>query len=65
LGEFGVREAVEKLLDSKLLARYSFALPNSQTDKGCIERTSDEIWWRRLIRKEQKWVLDYVAREWG
>jgi len=56
---------VEKLLDSKLLARYSFALPNSQTDKGCIERTSDEIWWRRLIRKEQKWVLDYVAREWG
>ncbi|MBL3556873.1 MULTISPECIES: replication endonuclease [Marinobacter] len=49
----------------QLLARYSFDLPKSQTDKGCIERTKDEIWWRRLIRKEQKRVLDNVAREYG
>ncbi|WP_245000337.1 replication endonuclease [Marinobacter daepoensis] len=49
----------------KLLARYSFDLPKSQTEKGCIERTKNEIWWRRLIRREQKRVLDNVARECG
>ncbi|MBW4933231.1 replication endonuclease [Marinobacter sp. F4206] len=50
---------------SQLLARYSFDLPKSQTEKGCIERTKNEIWWRRLIRKEQKRVMDNVARECG
>ena len=49
----------------KLLDRYSFDLPKSQTEKGCIERTKNEIWWRRLIRREQKRVLDNVAREYG
>lgn len=53
-------QAIKRLLD-----RYAFALPNSQTDKGCIERTKCEKWWRRLIRKEQKRVLDNVAREYG
>lgn len=50
---------------SRLLARYSFVLPKGQTDKGRIERTKDEKWWRRRIRKEQKQVLDNVARECG
>jgi len=49
----------------KLLARYSFDLPNSETDQGCIERTKCEKWWRKLIRKEQKRALDNVAREYG
>ncbi|QSP93842.1 replication endonuclease [Marinobacter salinisoli] len=49
----------------KLLARYGFELPKSQTHKGCIERAKDEVWWRRLIRKKQKRVLDNVARDYG
>lgn len=50
---------------TKLLARYAFELPTSQTEQGCIERTKDEKWWRRLIRREQAQVLDNVAREYG
>ena len=49
----------------RLLSRYSFELPKSQTDEGCIERTKCEKFWRKLLRKEQKRVLDNVAREYG
>ncbi|CAN0578275.1 unnamed protein product [Ectocarpus sp. 12 AP-2014] len=57
----------DKALDviAKLLFRYGFQLPKGVTDKSRIERTKDERWWRRLVRKEQKQVLDNVAREYG
>jgi len=50
---------------AKLLARYGFSLPDGDTDKSRIERTKNDRWWRRLLRKEQKQVLDNVARDYG
>ena len=50
---------------SKLLARYGFSLPGGETDNSRIERTKNDRWWRRLLRKEQKQVLDNVARDYG
>ncbi|WP_273427145.1 replication endonuclease [Marinobacter sp.] len=50
---------------AKLLDRYGFSLPDGETDKSRIERTKSDRWWRRLLRKEQKQVLDNVAREYG
>ncbi|WP_417532238.1 replication endonuclease [Marinobacter lipolyticus] len=49
----------------KLLARYDFDLPNGLTTESRIERTKDERWWRRLVRKAQKQTLDNVARDYG
>lgn len=49
----------------KLLSRYDFDLPNGLTAESRIERTKNERWWRRLVRKAQKQALDNVARDYG
>ena len=50
---------------TNLLARYSFSLPSGETEQGIIERTKDDRWWRRLVRKEKSQILDELAREYG
>ncbi|MGK0525192.1 MAG: hypothetical protein ACI92N_002838 [Pseudomonadales bacterium] len=50
---------------AKLLARYGFSLPGGETDSSRFERNKNDRWWRRLLRKEQKQVLDNVARDYG
>ncbi|WP_168215600.1 replication endonuclease [Marinobacter confluentis] len=49
----------------KFLSRYDFELPKGLTNESRIERTKDERWWRRLVRKAQKQTLDNLARDYG